>query len=214
MRWTSRMGSLHGRLLDLVQKLEALGPHPSLVRIAQAVESCRLSSADVAPFVHKNRQNYNRAPVVIRENFELLVMTWLPGQASVPHDHTGSVCAMQVVEGEAVEGCYRVAADGYVDLEYETTVRPGEVTAGQDADVHTVRNPSRIGELLVTVHVYAPPLKDFRRFVPRPKPLNDAPAPIADEEPMIVVVGGGFSGSITAAQILRRAGRAGARLRV
>jgi uncharacterized NAD(P)/FAD-binding protein YdhS len=208
------MDSLHGRLLDLVQKLEALGPRPSLVRIAQAVESCRLSSADVAPFVHNNRQHYNRAPVVIREDFELLVMTWLPGQASVPHDHTGSICAMQVVEGEAAEACYRVAADGYVDLEYETTVRSGEVTSGQDSGVHTVRNASQTGELLVTVHVYAPPLKDFRRFVPRPKPLHDARQAIEDEEPTIVVVGGGFSGSITAAQILRGAGRAGARLRV
>jgi uncharacterized NAD(P)/FAD-binding protein YdhS len=208
------MDTLNGRLLELVQKLEALGPGPSLVNLAKVVESCRLSSADVAPYVHANRQNYNRAPVVIRDDFELLVMTWLPGQASVPHDHTGSICAMQVVEGEAAEACYRVAPDGYVDLEYEALVRSGEMTSGQDAGVHTVRNPSRTGELLVTVHVYAPPLQDFRRFVPRPKPLNDAQQAISDEQPTIVVVGGGFSGSITAAQILRRAGRAGACLRV
>ena len=81
------MDSLRGRLLDLVQKLEALGPRPSLVHIAQAVESCRLSSADVASFIHRNRQNYNRAAVVIREDFELLVMTWLPGQAKIGRAH-------------------------------------------------------------------------------------------------------------------------------
>jgi uncharacterized NAD(P)/FAD-binding protein YdhS len=208
------MHSLNGRLLELVHKLEALGPAPTLVNLAQAMESCRLTSADVAPFVQPNRQNYNRAAVVIREQFELLVMTWLPGQASIPHDHTGSICAMQVVAGEAAEACYRVAADGYVDLEYETTIQSGEVTAGQDAGVHTVRNASPAGEPLVTVHVYAPPLRDFRRFVPRPKPLHDERHVVACDIPTIVVVGGGFSGSITAAQILRRAGGAVPKVRV
>jgi uncharacterized NAD(P)/FAD-binding protein YdhS len=208
------MHSLNGRLQELVQRLDALGPGPSLVQLAQAMESCRLTSADVASFVQTTRQSYHRAAVVVREHYELLVMTWLPGQASVPHDHTGSICAMQVVQGEAAEGCYRVAEDGYVDLEFESTVCTGETTAGQDAGVHTVRNPSRTGEVLVTVHVYAPPLRDFRRFVPRPRPLTVEWNTAVDPTPTIVVVGGGFSGSITAAQILRHAGRARVNLHV
>src|SRR5262245_23015073 len=122
------MSPPNGRLLELVQKLDALGPQPSLVNLAQALEACRLTAADVADYVQTNHQGYNRVPVVRREQYELLVMTWLPGQASVPHDHTGSICAMQVVQGEAIEGNYRVAPDGYVDLEYETTVARGEVT--------------------------------------------------------------------------------------
>jgi uncharacterized NAD(P)/FAD-binding protein YdhS/predicted metal-dependent enzyme (double-stranded beta helix superfamily) len=199
---------------DLVERLEALGPNPSLVQVAQAVETCRLDSADVAPFVRTNRQSYNRASVAVREHFEVLVMTWLPGQASVPHDHTGSICAMQVVEGEASEGAYRVAADGYADLEYETNVPQGQVTAGQDAGVHTVRNASTTGQVLVTVHVYAPPLRDFRRFVPRPLPASERQPATECDTPTVVVVGGGFSGSIAAAQILRRAASAGANVRV
>src|SRR5260221_5738654 len=164
------MPSLTGRLHELVEKLDALGQAASLVDLAQALEAAPLTADDVAAWVHQNPRNYNRATVVHREHYELLVMTWLPGQASVPHDHTGSICAMQIVQGEAAEGCYRVASDGYVDREYETRVRTGEVTSGQDAGVHTVGNPSQTGELLVTVHVYAPPLKDFRRFAPRPAP--------------------------------------------
>ncbi len=75
---------------------------------------------------------------------------------------------MQVLQGEASEGCWRVGPDGFADLEYEATVGRGEMTAWQDAGLHTVRNPSQGGTTLITVHVYAPPLKDFRRFVPRP----------------------------------------------
>jgi uncharacterized NAD(P)/FAD-binding protein YdhS len=147
---------------------------------------------------------------VLREAYELLVMTWLPGQASVPHDHLGSLCAMQAVQGDAVEGSYQVASDGYVDLQYETPVRCGEVIAGQDASVHSVRNSSQAGEALITVHVYAPPLKDFRQFTPRPLPPS-AGGPLhqcPDRPPTVVVVGGGFSGSMVTAQLLRGASQA------
>jgi uncharacterized NAD(P)/FAD-binding protein YdhS len=208
------MQSLKGRLLELVDQLDALGPGPSLVDIARTLKETRLTLSDVAAFVQRNQRCYNRALVVLRESYELLVMTWLPGQASVPHDHMGSICAMQIVHGEAVEGCYQVAEDGYVDLQYETAVGCGEVMAGQDAGVHTVRNSSQAGDILVTVHIYSPPLKDFHQFTPRPNLARDGEATIADCLPTVVVVGGGFSGSMAAAQLLRCASQAGVTLKV
>src|SRR5262249_10314780 len=153
---------------------------PALVDLAQMLRGAGLTAADVAPYVRANPHNYNRAWVVLRESYELLVMTWLPGQASVPHDHRGSICAMQVVQGTAAEGCYRVADDGYADFEYETTLLAGETASGQDAGVHTVRNASPTDEPLVTVHLYAPPLRDIRRFVPRPEPAKSAHPALRD----------------------------------
>ena len=203
-----------GRLFELVRKLDALGPAPSLVDLAEAMESAKLTLADVADYVQTNPRSYNRALVALREQYELLVMTWLPGQSSVPHDHAGSICVMQVVQGDAIEGSFCIAADGYVDPDYETTVRCGEITAGQDAGVHTVYNPAAAEQPLVTVHAYAPPLRDFRRFVLRPESPARARRPAVDDTPTVVVVGGGFSGSMTAAQLLRSAGAAGAKLRV
>jgi uncharacterized NAD(P)/FAD-binding protein YdhS len=203
------MLSLNGRLLVLVQALDTLGPGPSLAALAQTFKAAKLTPADVADFVHANSRGYNRAPVVVRESYELLVMTWLPGQASVPHDHSGAICVMQVVQGEAVEGCYRVAPDGYVDLQYETTVSCGEIMAGQDAGVHTIQNVSKTNQLLVTVHVYAPPLKDFRQFTPRPKSASAELRSNGQRRPTVVIVGGGFSGAMAAAQTLHRAAQAG-----
>ncbi len=207
------MQDIHGRLHELVTKLDALGPSPTLVDLAQAMESVRLNRTDVESYVHCNPHSYNRATVASRDEYEVLVMTWRPGQASEPHDHAGSISIMQVVEGEAIEGSYRVAADGYVDLDYETTVRTGEITSGQDAGVHTVRNAlpanEQGGKLLITVHIYSPPLRDFRRFVARPESLTRKSPSVDDGLPTIVVVGGGFSGAMTAAHVLRRATLAG-----
>lgn len=209
------MNSPTGRLLKLVSELDGLGPAPTLVALAGALEAAQLTLADVASYVERNPRNYNRALVAIRSHYELLVMTWLPGQSSVPHDHAGSICAMQVLAGDAVEGSYRVADDGYVDFEYETVVKCGEITAGQDAGIHTVLNPSDAADVLVTVHAYAPPLKDFRRFVPRPAaPVAATASEPTPALPTVVVVGGGFSGAMTAAQLLRKAKSAGIKLRV
>jgi hypothetical protein len=61
------MHTLGGRLLELVRKLDALGPRPSLIDLAHAIETSQLTPADVAPFMQTNPQSYNRAPVVVRE---------------------------------------------------------------------------------------------------------------------------------------------------
>ncbi|WP_254509371.1 FAD/NAD(P)-binding protein [Anatilimnocola floriformis] len=207
------MLELNDPLGRLVRKLDDLRPDPSLINLAAALKSAKLTAADVAAFAQTSPKSYHRSLVVRRDHYELLVLTWLPGQGSVPHDHAGSVSAMLVLQGVAAEGCWRTAADGYVDLEYEAQVLPGEITAWQDAGLHTVRNASPNGEPLVTVHVYAPPLRDFRRFVPRPTRVavsQDQQRPVQD----IVVIGGGFSGSMTAAQILRQASHQATPVRV
>jgi uncharacterized NAD(P)/FAD-binding protein YdhS len=208
------MRTVNGRLLDLVRELDRLGKEPTLAALGNAVRRVNLTPEDVAAHVQPTPRSYNRVPVVVREAYDLLVMTWLPGQASVPHDHSGSICAMQVVQGEAVEGCYHVAPDGYVDLQYERSAGRGEVLAGQDAGVHSVRNPSTSGELLVTVHVYSPPLRDVRQFRPRPVPTGEARRREQNRPPTVVIVGGGFSGTMAAAQTLRRAHQAGSIVKV
>jgi len=191
-------------LLRLIERLDQLGPEPSLVDLSQTLADARLTLDDVSAYVRPAESCYHRALVAARPHYELLVMTWRPGQASPPHDHAGSICAMQVLQGDGAEDLYRVAADGYVDLEYETPLAAGEITAGQDAGIHVIRNASKTGELLVTAHIYSPPLKDFRRFVRRP--ATEAVAPASSEIPLsLVVIGGGFSGCAVAAQALRRA---------
>jgi uncharacterized NAD(P)/FAD-binding protein YdhS len=168
---------------------------------------------DVAAFVQPTPRRYNRISVILREAYELLVMSWLPGQASVPHDHAGSICVFKVLAGEAAEGCYQIGGDGYVDLQFETPLHCGDLLAGQDAGVHSVRNSTQTGQILVTIHVYAPPLKDFRQFSERPQ-TRTAVVPTRNPVPTMVIVGGGFSGSMAAAQALQQASRTGARTKV
>ena len=198
------MDELNGPVGALVRHLDGLGPDPALTDLVRVLEAAALTTADVAPFIKETPGGYHRALIARRDHYELLILTWLPGQGSAPHDHSGSVSAMQVLQGEALEGCWRIAPEGYVGQEFETPVRPGEMTAWQDAGIHTVRNSAANETTLITVHIYAPPLKDFRRFVVQPNSESEAPPIRPTEVPTVVVVGGGFSGSVTAAQLLRR----------
>ncbi len=202
------MSKINDPLASLIRQLDKIQGETTLTQLAGVIRNAHLAVEDVLPFVHETQQKYHRGLVVRREHYELLVLTWLPGHSSCPHDHSGSISAMLVLHGEAAEGCWRVASDGYVDLEFENRLKPGDLTAWQDAGVHTVRNASPT-ERLVTLHVYAPILRDVRRFVPRPdfeyKQTLTSPE---GETPTVVVIGGGFSGTMAAAQLLRQADQA------
>jgi uncharacterized NAD(P)/FAD-binding protein YdhS len=202
-------------LQQLIARLDLLGARRTLVDLADALAESSLQYSDIEPYVRTTEHSYTRNTVALREHYELLVLTWQGGQASVPHDHGGSICAMMTMRGNAVEGNYSVAADGYVDLEFEQRFSVGQITAGDDAAVHTVKNlATNRADLLVTVHIYSPPLRDFRRFVERPVALPHPSSANHSDVPTIAVVGGGFSGSICSTQLLRQTSAAGSPLRV
>jgi uncharacterized NAD(P)/FAD-binding protein YdhS len=69
--------------------------------------------------------------------------------------------------------------------------------------------------MLVTVHLYSPPLPEVRRYAVAAKP----PAPVfrqaaSSETPAIVIIGGGFTGTMTLANLLRQAHKSPAPLRI
>ncbi len=190
------------RIENLIRSLDGLSDSPTLLQISRMLENANLEFADIEPFVKTSKNNYNRTLVVQRENYELLVLTWSPGQESSPHDHSGSVSAMQVMSGVAKEKFWRISDDGYADVEYESILQNRKITAWHDAGVHSIGNADE-SQILVTVHVYAPKLREFRRY--RVRPTSARPnLRVINDQSTVLVVGGGFSGSVTAAQLLRR----------
>src|SRR5689334_9391176 len=94
--------------------------------------------------------------LVATGEYEVWLLTWLPGQATDLHDHGGSVGAFTVVSGALTE---------------ETVVggalRPAELPSGRGRrfgarHVHRVSN--RGDEPAISVHAYAPSLKRMTRY--------------------------------------------------
>lgn len=195
-------------LRTLVDELESAGEVVLRAHAVAALGRADVVWDDVAPFVQPSPLGYARRRIARTDAFELLVMTWLPGQGSVPHDHAGSICALRIVRGRLRESFYSPARDGLVDRVQATELTCGEVIVDASDHIHSLINDPAAPETLVTLHVYAPPLAELRRFAARPEGAS-APTPFRREPkvgaPVVAIVGGGFSGTLVAAHLMRLA---------
>jgi hypothetical protein len=91
-------------------------------------------------------------------NYEVWLLSWLPGQQTGFHDHGDAVGAFAIADGELLESTATVGS---------TAVRGRELGAGAvrsfgAAHLHNVRNTSAAPA--VSVHAYSPPLSAMRRY--------------------------------------------------
>jgi uncharacterized NAD(P)/FAD-binding protein YdhS len=198
------------RLDALVAQLASHGAALDSQRITSVLSGADLSLDDVAPFVHERADSYARRRVARTEVFEMLVMTWRPSQGSAPHDHAGSACVLRVICGRISESTCALGKDGRVARGPDVTHGEGEIVVDRGGGIHVLRNGA--DETLVTLHVYSPPLAELRRYSARDP--GRAPAPLftrarSTDAGVIGIVGGGFSGTMVAAHVIRRASRAG-----
>ncbi len=89
--------------------------------------------------------------------FSLVVLVWLPGQATPIHDHL-SWCVVGVHRGEEAETRYRLIDDRLL-VETERVINPTGTVAGlvPPGDIHLVRNAG--DNVAISLHVYGADLR-------------------------------------------------------
>jgi len=102
------------------------------------------------------RRWYRR--LALTDDYEIWLLSWLPGQHTGFHDHGDAAGAFAVAQGELRES---LASPGRKSVTARTA-GPGSVTSFDSPHVHDVANVS--GEPAVSVHAYSPPLAAMRRF--------------------------------------------------
>lgn len=120
-----------------------------------------LDLATLAPHLRFEPACYTRVLLAATPRAEMLLMGWLPGHASRIHDHGGSHGLSLVLAGAGEEDTFQVEA-GRPAPRATRQVRQGDVLFERPGDVHRIRNPGP--NLLVTLHVYAPRLQEFRTY--------------------------------------------------
>jgi predicted metal-dependent enzyme (double-stranded beta helix superfamily) len=107
-----------------------------------------------APRYDPSERWYSR--LLVEEEHEVWLLTWLPGQGTDLHDHGGSAGAFTVVSGEIVE--QTIQGGELVD----TTFAEG---GGHQFGAHHVHRVVNAGTRpAVTVHVYGPALRAMTRY--------------------------------------------------
>src|SRR6202034_1917739 len=108
-----------------------------------------LAPAEISPYVEERAGSYARRCVVRRENYELLVLTWLPSQGSVAHDHSGSLCGLRVVQGSLTEQLFEQGPDGQVRKTTATRLGVAELTVDPGVVIHSLANDAAATQTLV-----------------------------------------------------------------
>ena len=113
--------------------------------------------------------SYTRNLVCRTPRFDMLVLCWRPGHVTTIHDHCGSLNATRVLHGKLTSRLFREAgrpsADRcLVELSEEEKLGPGGFSLVDRDEIHQLANTS--GEDLVTLHVYAKPLRDILVYDP------------------------------------------------
>jgi predicted metal-dependent enzyme (double-stranded beta helix superfamily) len=112
-------------------------------------------------------ERYTRRVLFQNESVSVLLLGWLPGQASEIHDHGGSACCFRVLQGVAVEARYEPDAHGDAVEVSRDRFLPGSVLGCDGTDIHAITNDPDAPEPLITLHVYRP-APVMRYFKPAP----------------------------------------------
>lgn len=193
-----------GRLQQIVDELSALRGCLSESAIVDILEHTPLAADDVAAFVAPTQRGYGRRRIVRCEDYEVLLMTWLPGQRTGAHDHAGALSVFKIIEGTAHETRFAAARDSLVDSTRSCDLRAGEVGVDAGDVIHEIRNADP-DIMLISLHVYAPPLPELRRFVVREasRTVHASFRNRRVDSAVVAIIGGGFSGSMVLAQLAR-----------
>lgn len=114
--------------------------------------------------VHFCCDSYSRNLVCRTPRFDMLILCWKPGHATTIHDHAGSLNVTRVFSGNLTSRVfepYDRPGPGRVLVRQldEETLGKGAFSCVDYPGIHQLANTSQ--DDLVTVHVYARPLRDI-----------------------------------------------------
>ena len=96
--------------------------------------------------------------LALTDDYEIWLLTWLPGQRTGFHDHGDAAGAFTVAQGELRESLASAVASRI----RHRTASQGSVTRFGGQHLHEVSNASAAPA--VSVHAYSPPLSAMRRY--------------------------------------------------
>jgi cysteine dioxygenase len=151
-------------LTTFLNKLKEFTKPISASALKEILATSALSTEDILDWIHFDPNLYARNKVATFPHVEVLALCWLPGQITPIHNHKNSACAVKVLEGVGSEISYeRTNSQMLVPANISHFSR-GEVVCSYDEDMHQMGNFQGIGQNLVTLHCYSPPLQRFEIF--------------------------------------------------
>jgi predicted metal-dependent enzyme (double-stranded beta helix superfamily) len=148
----------------LRQTLASLTSAPTQKELDVLLRKLELEPEELRGQLHFKPNTYTRRRLFRSDLCEMLVLCWLPGHRTAIHDHNGSYGAIRICEGALEEEIFAVNAAGEVEFETKYRRAAGEVTGTDVPDIHRIGNAEQSTEPMVSLHVYAPPLRVINTY--------------------------------------------------
>jgi predicted metal-dependent enzyme (double-stranded beta helix superfamily) len=131
---------------------------PGPARLSQLVREIVAAERSWRPIVRFTEEQRWYRRLVLAEDHEIWLLSWLPGQRTGFHDHGEACGAFAVAQGELRETLARPATSR-VRNRYAPA---GTVTSFGARHLHDVSNAAALPA--ISVHAYSPPLTAMRRY--------------------------------------------------
>ena len=148
--------ALPSSLQTLIQTLrgnQTLNPEHA----RQMVLTANVRAEDLEPWVdfdHPLTDSYGRRLVYDGGDFEVMVMSWVPGDVSAIHDHGAAQWGAVQCFGSAEHGVYQLV-NHQLSTANISAVKPGTVMAVDHDLIHQMGNPGN--DPFLSLHVYGNP---------------------------------------------------------
>jgi SAM-dependent methyltransferase/predicted metal-dependent enzyme (double-stranded beta helix superfamily) len=152
----NRVEDLPTSLQYIVQQLEKereLRP----ADMGRIVLEAKVKAADIAAWAdynHSPADSYGRRLIYGADNFELMAMSWAPGDISGIHDHGYTEWGAVQVFGPAEHATFRIE-DGQMSTLSRFQFKPGDVVGVSHTLIHQMGNMTE--KPFLTLHVYGRP---------------------------------------------------------
>ena len=160
----SRRRASRFTLAALTEALTQMRQTPELDELNGWLKRVQVEPEELRPHVSFKSGTYARHLVFRSELAELLILCWRPGQRTPIHDHNGSYGAVRVLEGILWETMFALEDERGLVYQRGREWRPGQVTGADVPDIHQLGNPEVSGQDLITLHLYAPPLRSLNIY--------------------------------------------------
>ena len=151
-------------LKELVGFLNGLSQRAPLDELGRLLGGLDVTPQCLKPFRKFGDLCYRRNLICEGPWYELLCICWRSGQRSPIHNHAGSTCGLRIIQGIATETAFEATPIGQIKAVRSVDCAAGHVCCTQDTDIHQVSNLQAVGNDLVTLHIYSPPLRSMQTF--------------------------------------------------
>lgn len=141
--------SLQGLILSLSKTSQITSDQVYRSLLQAEIEAADLR--DWETFHHSATDSYGRQLVYAGEYFEVMVMSWLPGDVSAIHDHGQAQWGAVQCFGRGTHTVYRLV-ENTLSIEAETTLLPAQIVRVNHSLIHQMSNYSQ--KPFLSLHVY------------------------------------------------------------